>query len=264
MRRWSEVAERIASTTRTSEKTHLLAAYLQAVDADALGPAVVFFSGRAFAEADGRALGLGWATLADVGHARGGRVARRARGRVRPPLRPRSGRRGRPAPRGEAADARRHRRATRAPMARAGAPDSATPGRAAIGPDARGRSRCGPTVPEVAAAFAAIEAARGPAAKAAIFEALLRRCDPLTATYVVKILGGELRIGLREGLVEAAIAAAFEPARAAGGPRGDADRRHGRGRASWPATIASAAPGCASSTRSASCSRRPPRTRPRS
>ena len=49
----------------------------------------------------------------------------------------------------------------------------------------------------------------GPAAKAAIFEELLRGCDPLTATYVVKILGGELRIGLREGLVEAAIAAAF-------------------------------------------------------
>ncbi len=66
-----------------------------------------------------------------------------------------------------------------------------------------------PTVPEVAAVFAAIEAARGPAAKAAIFEALLRRCDPLTATYVVKVLGGELRIGLREGLVEAALSRAF-------------------------------------------------------
>ena len=66
-----------------------------------------------------------------------------------------------------------------------------------------------PSVVEVAAAFVAIEAARGPAAKAAVFEALLRRCDPLTATYIVKILGGELRIGLREGLVEAAIARAF-------------------------------------------------------
>jgi DNA ligase-1 len=62
----------------------------------------------------------------------------------------------------------------------------------------------------VAAAFAAIETARGAAAKASVFESLLRRCDPLTATYVVKILGGELRIGLREGLVEAAIARAFD------------------------------------------------------
>ena len=65
MRRWSEVAERIAATTRTSEKTQLLAAYLRALDAESLAPATVFFSGRAFAESDGRALGLGWATLAD-------------------------------------------------------------------------------------------------------------------------------------------------------------------------------------------------------
>ena len=65
-------------------------------------------------------------------------------------------------------------------------------------------------MPEVAAAFAAIEAAPGPSAKSAMFEALLRRCDPLCATYVVKILAGELRIGLRDGLLQAAIARAFE------------------------------------------------------
>ena len=39
---------------------------------------------------------------------------------------------------------------------------------------------------------------------------LLARSDPLTAKYIVKVLGGELRIGLREGLVEAAIAKAFD------------------------------------------------------
>jgi len=43
---------------------------------------------------------------------------------------------------------------------------------------------------------------------------LLERCDPLTAKYVVKILTGELRIGLREGLLEAAIAEAFGRAQA--------------------------------------------------
>ena len=40
--------------------------------------------------------------------------------------------------------------------------------------------------------------------------ALLERSDPLTAKYIVKVLGGDLRIGLREGLVEAAIAKAFD------------------------------------------------------
>ena len=50
----------------------------------------------------------------------------------------------------------------------------------------------------------------GPAAKSGIFRELLARADPLTAKYLVKVLSGELRIGLREGLVEAAIAKAFD------------------------------------------------------
>jgi DNA ligase-1 len=67
-----------------------------------------------------------------------------------------------------------------------------------------------PTLREVADAFAAIEVAPGSVAKAAVFAAILGRCDPLPAKYVVKILTGELRIGLREGLLEAAIAQAFD------------------------------------------------------
>jgi len=63
-----------------------------------------------------------------------------------------------------------------------------------------------------------VERASGPAAKAARFEALLRRCDALTAKYVVKVLGGDLRIGLREGLLEAALA------ETAGWPAGRDDR----------------------------------------
>ena len=67
-----------------------------------------------------------------------------------------------------------------------------------------------PTLPEVAGAFAEIEQASGPTRKSAILGALLARSDPLTAKYIVKVLGGDLRIGLREGLVEAAIARAFD------------------------------------------------------
>jgi DNA ligase-1 len=62
----------------------------------------------------------------------------------------------------------------------------------------------------VAATYAAIEQASGPARKSALFRDLLARADPTTAKYLVKILSGELRIGLREGLVEAAIAKAFD------------------------------------------------------
>jgi DNA ligase 1 len=66
-----------------------------------------------------------------------------------------------------------------------------------------------PALPEVANAFAAMQEASGPARKAAILEALLARCSPPTAAAMVKVLTGELRIGLREGLLEAAIAQAF-------------------------------------------------------
>jgi ATP-dependent DNA ligase len=195
MRRWSEVAERIAATTRTSEKTRLLAQYLATVDAAALAPAVVFFSGRAFPEADARAPGLGWATLADAVT----RVAGVSRAELGTAY-DRYSDLGRAV--GDLLAARDATvEATNGTIS--GAANGAPPGHADSPPG-------GPTVPEVAAAFAAIEAARGPAAKAAVFEELLRRCDPLSATYLVKILGGELRIGLREGLVEAAIARAFD------------------------------------------------------
>jgi DNA ligase-1 len=199
MRRWSHAAERIAATTRTSEKTPVLADYLRDVEPDALRDAVIFFAGRAFAESDARAAGLGWATIADA-------VARIA-GVDRAEL---------------AAAYDRHSDpglavgdvlATREP---AGPPAWERSGDAESAGDAEpsgtaepARLAVSPSIPEVASTFAAIEAASGAAAKSAAFEALLRRCDPLSATYVVKILAGELRIGLRDGLLQGAIALAF-------------------------------------------------------
>ena len=41
-------------------------------------------------------------------------------------------------------------------------------------------------------------------------EALFARSSPVTAAGIMRVLGGELRIGLREGLLEAAIAKAFD------------------------------------------------------
>src|SRR5207244_6515580 len=46
--------------------------------------------------------------------------------------------------------------------------------------------------------------------KKSILTELLRKVDAQGARYVVKILVGELRIGLQEGLVESAIAKAFD------------------------------------------------------
>ena len=60
--------------------------------------------------------------------------------------------------------------------------------------------------------FEELHKTRGPAGKTELLAARLRRLSPLEAQYVVKILTGDLRIGLREGLVEEAIARAFDVA----------------------------------------------------
>ncbi|MCU0483995.1 MAG: DNA ligase, partial [Chloroflexi bacterium] len=175
MRRWGAVARRIAATSRTSEKTRLLAEALSLFAPDELAPAATWFAGRPFPEADQRTPGLGWAAISEV--------ATRVAGVP-------------PSAMGTAYD-RSSDLGTAVAEILACRPDQPDP---AVSPSVR----------EVAAAFAAIEAAPGPAAKGAVFEALLARCDPATATAIVKILVGELRIGLRDGLLEAAIARAFD------------------------------------------------------
>jgi DNA ligase 1 len=175
MRRWSELAERLAATTRTSEKTAILAEYLRSLSREELPIAAIFLTGRPFAEADQRAAGLGWSAIASTVTDLAS-VARSALG--------------------EAYD-------RSSDLGIAVADVLAAAGHA---PSAD-RS---PTLPEVAEAFAAIETASGSGRKSAILRELLARTDPLTAKHVVKVLGGDLRIGLREGLVEAAIARAFD------------------------------------------------------
>jgi DNA ligase-1 len=175
MRRWSELAERVAATTRTSEKTGLLADYLRTLDADELPIAVVFLTGRPFPEADQRATGIGWATIANALEKVSG-TDRSALGAAYDRFSDLS------AAVGDVLELAGH------------APDPAE----------------SPSLVEVAATFAAIEAVSGPARKAELLATLLARADPRTARGIVRVISGELRIGLREGLVEAALAKAFD------------------------------------------------------
>jgi DNA ligase-1 len=71
------------------------------------------------------------------------------------------------------------------------------------------RSGQGLGVLEVSRIFREIAAARGPAAKTVLVRDLLARATPLEAKYIVKIITGDLRIGLKESLVEEAIAQAY-------------------------------------------------------
>jgi DNA ligase-1 len=73
----------------------------------------------------------------------------------------------------------------------------------------RERPGQGLTVLDVEASFRQIAAARGSAAKTAIVRDLLSHATPLEAKYIVKIMTGDLRIGLKESLVEEAVAKAY-------------------------------------------------------
>src|SRR5467141_1096830 len=67
----------------------------------------------------------------------------------------------------------------------------------------------GLSVLEVNAAFRQIAGARGASAKSALLRDLLTRATPMEAKYIVKIMTGDLRIGLKESLVQEAIAKAY-------------------------------------------------------
>ena len=66
------------------------------------------------------------------------------------------------------------------------------------------------TLCEVRDTFDQIAATRPPVAKAAVLRALLEQATALEAKYILKIITGELRIGLKESLVEEAIAKSCE------------------------------------------------------
>jgi DNA ligase-1 len=61
---------------------------------------------------------------------------------------------------------------------------------------------------EVAEAFGVMASARSTAVRASAVEGLLRRADALEAMYLLKLMLGDMRIGVKQSLVEEAIAAA--------------------------------------------------------
>jgi DNA ligase-1 len=173
MRRWSETAERVAATSRTSEKVATLADYLRSLTPAELPLAVTYFSGRPFPERDPRTTGLGWAAISAAAEADAGADA----------------------------GALSHHYDRSSDLGQAVHDLLAESSRRAAGEL--------PTLTDVEATLTAIAATRGSAEKVRTFRTLLWRCDPLTAKYVVKVLSGDMRIGLREGHLEAAVAAAF-------------------------------------------------------
>jgi DNA ligase-1 len=68
------------------------------------------------------------------------------------------------------------------------------------------------TLSDLADAFAAMATARTTAIRAALVEGLLRRATALEAKYLLKLMLGDMRIGVKQSLVEEAIAVAAQVA----------------------------------------------------
>jgi DNA ligase-1 len=168
--------EAIAGTTRKLEKTRIVADYLRSRSPEEAAASCVFLSGRAFPAFEEATLQVGGTQLWNV-------------------VRELSGK-------GDAALTAAYRKHGDQGSA---ACDVLT----AAGFQSQQSAAGGPNVLEVAESFRAIAAARGPAAKSAMVRALLARCTPLETKYLVKIITGELRIGMKESLVEDAIARAW-------------------------------------------------------
>lgn len=73
----------------------------------------------------------------------------------------------------------------------------------------REQEASGLTLAEVCGTLEALSATRSPKTKASVLARVLSRCGALEGRYFVKMVTGDLRIGLKEGLVEEAVARAF-------------------------------------------------------
>ena len=162
----------IAQTSSKSEKVRVLAQFLAATAEDELPHAARYFGGSVFPAGDQRTLQVGGAAFSTV-------------------LRQVSG----------ADDA-----AIRAAWRRHSDPGDVT---GDLLSRLSGRETIPMPIRDLDAALAEIAGARVARERTSLLGALLGRASPDEARYIAKLITGELRIGLREGLVEEAIAVAF-------------------------------------------------------
>jgi ATP-dependent DNA ligase I len=167
---FAAVGEAIAATPAKLEKVRLLAEYLRTLNPEQLAIATIYFTGKPFPQSDLRTIQAGWAVI----H----RALMSAAKLTEPEFR---------------------RIAT----------SHGDAGKTAL-EALEGRTIPEPfTLAESRELFDSLHKTRGPLAKTDLLQKRLARLSAREGQYVVKILTGDLRIGLREGLVEEAIAAAF-------------------------------------------------------
>ncbi|HZR58011.1 MAG TPA: ATP-dependent DNA ligase [Terriglobales bacterium] len=170
MRKLAETCERIADTTKKLEKIAIVAEYLKSCSRGEGPASAVFLSGRPFPMREETTLQVGGSLL--------WRVVEELSGK-----------------RGQDLTEAYRKFGDLGSVAAAVLPER-VPGKDL-------------SILEVQNRFRQIAAAHGPAAKTALVRELFSQATPLEAKYVVKVMTGDLRIGLKESLVEEAIAKAF-------------------------------------------------------
>jgi DNA ligase-1 len=172
MRALAEVGEKIRGTPKKSEKVAFLADYFRSRPIEEAAISAVFLSGKAFPAFEETTLNVGGTMLWKL-------IAELAPG-------------------GAPAVAEGYKKFG----------DLGDAAEEALAGAAAAESELG--VLDVEAAFRAISRARGPAAKKKLLSELFARATAVETKYLVKVIGGDLRIGLKESLVLEAIAKAFE------------------------------------------------------
>jgi len=169
---FAKLCDALAATTKKLEKRALIAEYLRALDVQDAARAALYLSGTPFSETDGRVLNVGGALLS------------KALATI-----------------SEADQQAMHAAYRRHGDLGAAAEDLLRD---------RGKTSASLTLQQIEEAFARIAEARGPAAKLQLMLQLLGAATPVEAKYILKLAVGDMRTGVKQSLVEEAIAAAYE------------------------------------------------------
>ncbi len=172
--RWAETCEALGATTKKLEKRATLAAYLLALPVENAARAALYVAGMPFAETDRRNLSVGGALLTRAVAERSGAD-----------------------PNSMGLAYRRH-----GDIGAAAEELIAAREKAPVGPE--------PLLADLEDTLSEIAAARGPAAKVRILNELLARGSALSCKYILKLISGDMRIGVKQSLVEEAIVAAYK------------------------------------------------------
>ncbi len=169
--RFAEICAQVGATTKKLEKIKIVASYLRELDSITAGLVTVWLTGTPFASSQNKVLQLGWAIIRDA-------------------------------------------------LREVGQRDAAQFGQVYLKHSDLGETafeilsgasgeRARHSAAETDAIFHQLYSARGPSAKLPVLVRALIASTPLEGKFLIKTLTGDLRIGLKEGLVEEGIAKAF-------------------------------------------------------